>query len=138
RGATELAMEFALGILTAGLTLVSFISILWVLSRTLQVSIGAISFGIPGYMVWAALIYAGIGSFVTYFVGRPIVAANVDQNTAEADYRYALMRVRENSEGVALIRGESDEQKGLSGFFATVFTATTYLMRTQRRLMWLT
>ena len=138
RGATELAMEFALGILTASLTLVSFISILWVLSGTLQVSIGSFSFGIPGYMVWAALIYAGIGSFVTYFVGRPIVAANVDQNTAEADYRYALMRVRENSEGVALIRGESDEQKGLSGFFATVFTATTYLMRTQRRLMWLT
>jgi putative ATP-binding cassette transporter len=138
RGATELAMEFALGILTAGLTLVSFTSILWVLSGTLHVSIGSLSFGIPGYMVWAALIYAGIGSFVTYFVGRPIVAANVDQNTAEADYRYALMRVRENSEGVALIRGESDEQKGLSGFFATVFSATTYLMRTQRRLMWLT
>jgi putative ATP-binding cassette transporter len=138
RGATELAMEFALGILTAGLTLVSFISILWVLSGTLVVSLGGIAFGIPGYLVWAALIYAGIGSVVTYIVGRPIVAANVSQNAAEADYRYALVRLRENSEGVALIRGESDEQKGLTGFFATVFAATSYLMRTQRRLMWLT
>jgi putative ATP-binding cassette transporter len=89
-------------------------------------------------MVWAALIYAGFGTFITYIVGRPIVAANVGQNAAEADYRYALVRLRENSEGVALIRGEDDEQKGLTGFFASVFAATIRLMRTQRRLMWLT
>jgi vitamin B12/bleomycin/antimicrobial peptide transport system ATP-binding/permease protein len=138
RGATELAVEFALGIFSAVLTLVSFMSILWVLSGTLQITLGAHSFGIPGYMVWAALVYAGIGSLMTFIVGRPIVAANVVQNAAEADYRYALVRLRENSEGVALIRGEDDEQKGLSGFFAHVFAATKHLMRTQRRLMWMT
>jgi vitamin B12/bleomycin/antimicrobial peptide transport system ATP-binding/permease protein len=138
RGATELAMEFALGILNAALTLVSFISILWILSGTLEVAFGTVAFGIPGYMVWAALIYAGVGSLVTYVVGKPIVAANVEQNAAEADYRYALVRLRESSEGVALIRGENDEQKGLAGFFGKVFGATTNLMRTQRRLMWLT
>jgi putative ATP-binding cassette transporter len=138
RGATELATEFALGILNAGLTLVSFTSILWMLSGTLQIKFGSVAFGVPGYMVWAALLYAGVGSLITYLVGRPIVGANVRQNAAEADYRYALVRLRENSEGVALIRGEGDEQKGLTGFFANVFAATTYLMRTQRRLMWLT
>ena len=119
RGATELAAEFALGILNAVLTLVSFTGILWMLSGALKVPFAGMSFEIPGYMVWAALIYAGIGSLATYIVGRPIVAANVSQNAAEADYRYALVRLRENSEGVALIRGEGDEQKGLAGFFAT-------------------
>jgi vitamin B12/bleomycin/antimicrobial peptide transport system ATP-binding/permease protein len=138
RGATEMAVEFALGIFNAVVTLISFTSILWLLSGTLQVAFRGISFGIPGYMVWAALIYAGFGTFITYIVGRPIVAANVGQNAAEADYRYALVRLRENSEGVALIRGEDDEQKGLTGFFASVFAATIRLMRTQRRLMWLT
>jgi vitamin B12/bleomycin/antimicrobial peptide transport system ATP-binding/permease protein len=138
RGATELAVEFALGIFSAVLTLVSFMSILWVLSGTLQITLGSRSFGIPGYMVWAALVYAGIGSLMTLIVGRPIVAANVGQNAAEADYRYALVRVRENSEGVAMIRGEDDEEKGLSGFFAFVFATTRHLMKTQRRLMWMT
>ena len=138
RGATELAVEFALGILNSVLTLIAFSSILWVLSGALHVALGALSFDIPGYMVWAALIYAGLGSLATYVIGRPIVAANIRQNAAEADYRYALVRLRENSEGVALIRGETDEQKGLLGFFAEVFLSAKHLMHTHRRLMWLT
>jgi putative ATP-binding cassette transporter len=138
RGATELAVEFALGILNSILTLIAFSSILWMLSGALHVALGALSFDIPGYMVWAALVYAGLGSLATYIIGRPIVAANVRQNAAEADYRYALVRLRENSEGVALIRGETDEQKGLTGFFTEVFASATHLMRTHRRLMWLT
>ena len=137
-GATEMAVEFALGILTSVLSLIAFSSILWMLSGTLWFDLGEMSFAIPGYMVWAALLYAGIGSFATYIIGRPIVAANVRHNAAEADYRFALVRLRENSEGIALIRGENDEQKGLTGFFEKVFAATTHLMRTQRRLMWLT
>jgi vitamin B12/bleomycin/antimicrobial peptide transport system ATP-binding/permease protein len=138
RGATEMAVEFALGILNSVLTIAAFCSILWILSGPLEITIGAFDFNIPGYMVWAALMYAGVGSVATYFIGRPIVAANVEQNAAEADYRYALVRLRENSEGVALIRGEGDEQKGLAAFFGKVFVTATHLMKTQRRLMWLT
>jgi putative ATP-binding cassette transporter len=136
--ATDMAVEFALGMLNAVLTLVSFLGILWTLSGVLQVALGSRTIEIPGYMVGAALLYASIGTSITWFVGRPIVTANIQQNTAEADYRFALMRLRENSEGVALIRGEDDEKKGLGGFFGQVIAATTYLMRTQRRLMWLT
>jgi vitamin B12/bleomycin/antimicrobial peptide transport system ATP-binding/permease protein len=138
KGATEMAVEFALGILNSVLTLIAFSSILWMLSGMLRITLGAMSFEIPGYMVFAALVYAGLGSLATYYIGRPIVAANVRQNTAEADYRYALVRLRENSEGVALIRGENDELRGLNGFFGKVFGAATHLMKTQRRLMWLT
>ncbi len=138
RHATEMAVEFSLGVINTVVTLVSFIGILWLLSGALEVSLGATSFEIPGYMVFAALIYAGIGSGLTYWVGSPMVAANMRTNAAEADYRFALVRLRENSEAVALIRGEADEEKGLGRYFGQVLASTMGLMRTQRRLMWLT
>jgi putative ATP-binding cassette transporter len=136
--ATEMAVEFALGIFDKTITLFSFIGILWTVSGALDITIGTASFKIPGYMVFAALLYAGIGSVLTYFVGRPIVAANLRQNATEADYRFALVRVRENSEAVALIRGEADEKGILTDYFGAVLASTIGLMRTQRRLMWLT
>jgi putative ATP-binding cassette transporter len=136
--ATDMAVEFTLGILNAVLTLVSFLGILWTLSGVLHFAIGGAMVEVPGFMVGAALLYASIGTGVTYLVGRPMIMANILQNKAEADYRFALMRLRENSEGVALIRGEADERKGLAGFFGQVYAATKHLMQTQRRLMWLT
>jgi putative ATP-binding cassette transporter len=136
--ATDMAVEFTLGILNALLTLVSFLGILWTLSGVLHFAIGGTTIEVPGFMVGAALLYAAIGTGVTYLVGRPMIMANILQNKAEADYRFALMRLRENSEGVALIRGEEDERKGLAGFFGQVYAATKHLMQTQRRLMWLT
>jgi putative ATP-binding cassette transporter len=136
--ATDMAVDFTLGILNAVLTLVSFLGILWTLSGVIHFAVGTTTLEIPGFMVGAALLYATIGTSITYFVGRPMIAANIRQNKAEADYRFALMRLRENSEGVALIRGEEDERRGLTGFFGQVYAATKYLMQTQRRLMWLT
>jgi putative ATP-binding cassette transporter len=136
--ATEMAVEFGLGIFDKTITLISFIGILWTVSGALDVTLGNVSFRIPGYMVFAALLYAGIGSILTYFVGRPMVAANRNQIAKEADYRFALVRLRENSEAVALIRGEADEKKVLTGYFGDVLASTVGLMRTQRRLMWLT
>jgi vitamin B12/bleomycin/antimicrobial peptide transport system ATP-binding/permease protein len=136
--ATDMAVDFTLGILNALLTLVSFLGILWTLSGVLHFAVFSTTVEVPGFMVGAALLYASIGTSITYYVGRPIITANIRQNKSEADYRFALMRLRENSEGVALIRGEDDERKGLAGFFAQVYAATKYLMQTQRRLMWLT
>ena len=115
-----MAVEFALGIFDKAITLVSFIGILWTVSGALDVTLGRCRSEIPGYMVFAALLYAGIGSILTYFVGRPIVAANMRQNATEADYRFALVRLRENSEAVALIRGEPDEKKVLTNYFGDV------------------
>jgi putative ATP-binding cassette transporter len=136
--ATEMSVEFMLGLLNSLVTLVSFIGILWVLSGTLEVTVSGKTFGIPGYMVFAALLYAGIGSGLTFLVGRPIVAANMQQSASEADYRFALVRLRESSEAVALIHGEKDEEKGLSTYFTEVLASSMGVMRTQRRLMWLT
>jgi len=75
---------------------------------------------------------------LTYLVGKPIVAANLRQNASEADYRFALVRLRENSEAVGMIGGERDEKKVLTKYFGEVLGSTMGLMRTQRRLMWLT
>jgi vitamin B12/bleomycin/antimicrobial peptide transport system ATP-binding/permease protein len=138
RGATEMAVDFAIGILNAALTLLSFIGILWSLSGVLSVPLFGVTLEIPGYMVAAALIYATIGSLLTYWIGRPIVAANVQHNAAEADFRFALVRLRENSESIALIGGEADEQKFLNRNFGWVMAAQLVLMRAKRRLMWMT
>src|SRR5438270_1573142 len=135
---TEQAVEFALGIFETAVTLISFIGILWTVSGALDVTLGGWSFQIPGYMVFAALLYAAIGSTLTYLVGKPIVTANLRQNATEADYRFALVRLRENSEAVGMIGGERDEKKVLTKYFGEVLGSTMGLMRTQRRLMWLT
>lgn len=138
RGATEMAVEFAIGIVNALLTLLSFIGILWSLSGILRFTVGGFDVAIPGYMVGAAIFYAAVGSALTYWVGRPIVPANVQQNAAEADFRFALVRLRENSESIALIGGEPDEQKALSKNFGIVMAASLALMQAKRRLMWMT
>src|SRR5437773_629779 len=135
---TEQAVEFSLGIFEKAVTLISFIGILWMVSGALDVTLGGWSFQIPGYMVFAALLYAAIGSTLTYLVGKPIVTANLRQNATEADYRFALVRLRENSEAVGMIGGERDEKKVLTKYFGEVLGSTMGLMRTQRQLMWLT
>ena len=136
--ATEKAVEFALGFFEKAVTLVSFIGILWTVSGALEFTLMGHAFEIPGYMVFAALLYAGVGSALTYFVGKPIVTANLRQNATEADYRFSLVRLRENSEAVAMIRGERDENRVLTRYFGDVLASTIGLMRAQRRLMWLT
>lgn len=138
RWATAMAVDMAVGVITSVLMLVSFVGILWGLSGPLHIAFGATEFDIPGYMVWAALLYAGIGSGLTWLIGRPMVEANIRRNQAESDHRFALLRLRESSEGVALIRGERDEERGLARAFDHVVAVMKDLMRSERNLMWLT
>lgn len=138
RWATAMAVDMAVGLVSSVLMLVSFVGILWTLSGPLHVALGVNEFDIPGYMVFAALLYAGIGSILTWFIGRPMVDANVRRNEAESDHRFALVRLRESSEGVAMIRGEADEERGLKRAFDHVADVMRDLMRSERRLMWLT
>jgi vitamin B12/bleomycin/antimicrobial peptide transport system ATP-binding/permease protein len=138
RASTDLAVEFATGLLTSLLMLIAFVGILWTISGPLRFSLLGSEIVIPGYMVWAAVLYALIGSSLTYFVGRPMVRLNVERTVAEADLRFGLTRVRESAEGIALIRGEGDERRGLAELFGGVIVAVKGLMRSQRNLMWLT
>ncbi|MDT8333959.1 ABC transporter ATP-binding protein/permease [Roseomonas gilardii] len=138
RAATEMALDFATGIFNAVVMLIAFIGILWTISGPLYLTLFGRDVVIPGYMVWAALIYAVVGSALTYLVGRPMVMLNFHRTSREADFRFSLVRARENSEGIALIGGERDERRALDGIFAHTAAAVKALMQSQRRLMWLT
>ena len=116
------------------MTLVTFITILWALSA--RSSSGACN--IPGYMVWAALIYAIVGSVLTHLIGRPLIGLDFNQQRFEADFRFSLVRLRENSEGVALYRGEREELGGLRQRFDAVIGNWWKLMLKQKQLTWFT
>ncbi len=106
RDFVDSTLSLGLSLLSNVVSLFSFLTILWGLSGSIQV----LGFTIPGYMVWVALIYAGIGTWLTHLVGRPLAILNFRQQRVEADFRYALVRFRENMEGVALYGGEREER----------------------------
>jgi vitamin B12/bleomycin/antimicrobial peptide transport system ATP-binding/permease protein len=127
-------LDLAIGGLRAVVTLVSFVAILWGLSGPLTIPLGRVSITLPGYMIWAALLYAIVGTWLTNWVGRPLVRLNFDQQRYEADFRFGLVRFRENTEGVALYRGEADELRGFRERFGAVVQNWWGIMRQQKRL----
>jgi putative ATP-binding cassette transporter len=94
-------------------TLISFVYILWTISGPLTLPLAGHSLTIPGYMVWAALLYAVLGSVLTHYVGRRLIPLNFQKERLEADFRFSLIRVRENAEGVAFYRGEGSELQSM-------------------------
>lgn len=114
-------MQLVLGVIGAVATLVSFLFILWQLSGSLSLAFIGIDADVPGYMVWIALVYAFLGTYLANMVGRRLIPLNFAQQALEADFRFALVRVRENAEGIALYRGEPAEQENLVERFQAVF-----------------
>jgi putative ATP-binding cassette transporter len=130
---TNNTLLIGLGLLSEIMTLVTFSVILWGLSGGL--TLGGIT--IPGYMLWAAVIYAAIGSWLTYKIGRPLIGVNFELERANADFRYRMVRVRENAESIALYRGEPDEGRRLEGAFARIYAVWWQYMVYNKRLTWL-
>ncbi|MCX7891426.1 MAG: ABC transporter ATP-binding protein/permease [Burkholderiales bacterium] len=110
---TSNTLALGLGLLREAVTLASFVVILWHVSGPLRFDLGGSAVTIPGYMVWAALAYAIVGSVLTHFVGRPLIGLNFRQERVEADLRFGLVRLREHAEGIALYRGEAPERRSL-------------------------
>ncbi|MBI1776380.1 MAG: ABC transporter ATP-binding protein/permease [Proteobacteria bacterium] len=132
-------LSLSLGLLSSAVTLISFIVILWDLSGSAPLPIPGIgTIVIPGYMCWAALIYAALGTCLAHYIGRPLVKLNFDQQRFEADFRFRLVRLRENAEGVALYRGEASEEASLSNAFTYVVGNFRQIMSRQKRLTWFT
>jgi vitamin B12/bleomycin/antimicrobial peptide transport system ATP-binding/permease protein len=125
-------LGLAIGGMRAVVTLVSFVTILWGLSGAF--TLPWIGLTVPAYMVWAALLYAIVGTWLTDFIGRPLVRLNFNQQRYEADFRFSLVRFRENTEGVALYRGEADELRGFRERFAAVVKNWWGIMRQRKRL----
>jgi len=130
----EYTLSLGVGLISAVATLVAFVSILWTLSGVLSFTFAGTHLSIAGYMVWAAVLYAIAGSWLTHMIGRPLIRLNFDQQRFEADYRFSLVRLRENSEGVALYRGEAEETENFRTRFANVITNWWGIMRKQKQL----
>jgi putative ATP-binding cassette transporter len=128
----DLTLSLALGLLSAVVTLVSFVAILWSISGALTL------FGvtIPGYMVWVALVYAVAGTWLTHVIGRKLIRIGFDQQRYEANFRFALVRLRENTEGVALYRGEAAELANFRSGFRDVITIWWTKMVKTKQLGW--
>ncbi|WP_280151582.1 ABC transporter ATP-binding protein/permease [Piscinibacter sp. XHJ-5] len=130
------SLDLSLGLLNAGVTLVSFVGILWRLSGSLALPAGHGGITMPGYMVWVAIAYAGLGSWITQRLGLPLVRLNVQQQRVEADFRYALVQLRDHAEAVALAAGEVRERHRMAHVFEAVRTNWDLLIRTTKRLTW--
>jgi putative ATP-binding cassette transporter len=134
RAFVESTLSLSLGLLGSVVTLLSFVVILWTLSGAVTVA----GVTIPGYMVWFAVLYAIVGSWLTHQIGKPLIRLGFEQQRYEADYRFSLVRLRENSEGVALYRGERGELENFRERFASVIGNWWSIMKKQKQLGWFT
>ena len=120
RVATDAPIDFATGVTSAFLSATTFIIVLWTIGGALTLTIAGATVTIPGFLVVAAVLYAAIASGSMVVIGRNFVAISESKNQTEADYRYALMRVRENGESIALLGGEEEERSGIDRSFGKV------------------
>ncbi len=138
RSLVSMTLDLGLGVLSSVVTLFSFLAILWRLSGPAHFAVFGFHVYIPGYMLWAALVYAVVGTWLTHLVGRPLIRLNFDQQRYEADFRFSMMRLRENAEAVALYGGEGSEHEEFRRRFAWVYGNWWKLMVRQMKLSWLT
>ncbi|MFS8036992.1 ABC transporter ATP-binding protein/permease [Xanthobacter sp. AM11] len=131
-------ISLGIGLLGSVVSLLSFSIILWNLSGPLALNLFGRDLNVPGYLFWAALLYAAFGTLVAHFIGRPLVKLNYDQQRYEADFRVDLVRVRENGEQIALLDGAGAEERKLDGRFSHIWTNFFGVMRAQKRLTWFT
>jgi putative ATP-binding cassette transporter len=130
----ERTMAIGLGLLNSIVSLLSFVVILWGLSAAAPLQLFGHEFAVPGYLVWGALIYAIFGTVLTQWIGSPLVNLDFEQQQREADFRFNLVRVRENSEQIALMQGEPAERERLMGRFGRVITNWYAIMSRTKRL----
>jgi putative ATP-binding cassette transporter len=131
-------LPIGLNLLNAVVTLGSFAFILWNLSAAAPLHVFGLKYDIPGYLLWAALIYAVVGTIFTHLIGRALIALNFQQQRYEADFRFNLVRVRESSEQIALLNGERAERNGLLQRFGNVVANWMAIMSRQKKLTFLT
>jgi vitamin B12/bleomycin/antimicrobial peptide transport system ATP-binding/permease protein len=136
---TSYILTLSLGLLTAVVSLASFLVILWGLSGPASIPLG--SFGtvyIPAYLVWTAILYAGVGTWLTIKIGWPLVPLNFAQQRYEADFRFSMVRLRQNTESVAFYGGEPVELKVFGDRFQSLFQNFWSIIKRQKLLLWFT
>ena len=134
----DLTTDLGVGLLQASILLASFVGVLWSLSSGFVFNVGGSSFSIPGYMVWAAIIYAGSASWLSWLVGRPLIGLNSERYSREAELRFSMVRINQNIDAISLARGEADEKRRLQLDLQGVLIALRRIFLTQINLAWVT
>ncbi|TGQ67383.1 ABC transporter ATP-binding protein/permease [Mesorhizobium sp. M00.F.Ca.ET.186.01.1.1] len=135
---SDLSTDLGVGLLQSFILLVSFVGVLWELSSGFVFHINGWSLAIPGYMVWAAFLYAGTASWLSWLVGRPLIRLNSDRYTREAELRSSMVRVNENVDAITLYHGEADARRRLELDLGTVLGAMRRIYTAQINLSWVT
>ncbi len=138
RHLTELSSDLGIGLLQASMLLVAFVGVLWSLSSAFSARIGGRVIAMPGYMVWAAVVYAGSASLLSYWAGRNLIGRNAERYAREADLRFSLVRVNEHIDAISLADGETDEARRLELDLRQVLTAMRALVTGLTQLTWIT
>ena len=118
--------------------LVLFLGVLWGLSESFPLTSLGLGFNVPGWLIWVALAYSAIGTFMTHYIGKLLIQLNYLQQKYEADFRFSMARIRENSEQIALLRGEEVEKISLMARYAFVLLNATARIKRQKSLTWFT
>ena len=127
-------MVLGIGFFGNAVRLGIFLLVLWQLSTSFPMTSFGLSFNIPGYLIWIAIIYAAIGTVFTHLIGRPLIALNFHQQRFEANFRFGMARIRENSEQIALLGGEGAEKAGLGERYGSILANVYAVVRRQKRL----
>jgi putative ATP-binding cassette transporter len=138
RHLTELSADLSIGLLQASILLIMFVDVLWAISSQFAFRIAGHEVAIPGYMVWAAILYSATASLLSYRVGRGLVARNAEHYAREADLRYTLVRVNEHIDVISLAGGEADEARHIALDLAAVLAAMRRLVYGTTNLTWIT
>jgi len=134
----ELSADLGTGLLQAGILFGIFAGVLWGLSAGFSVRIRDTDYAIPGFMLWAAVMYAGAGSLLSYWVGRSLINRNSERYAREADLRFSLVRINEHLDGISLAAGEEDERRRVELHLGNVLAATKRLVSGLTNLTWVT
>lgn len=137
RNFSEMSGDLGMGVARSSLMLVSFIGVLWTMSRGISFVIGDYTVAVEGYMVWFALFYAGLGSYLAAKVGSPLITLNEERYTREANFRYSVVRVSDNAESIAFYAGEKDERKIVNSSLSSVLDLLKTLSFANARLTWI-
>jgi putative ATP-binding cassette transporter len=138
RHLSELSADLGIGLLQAAILLVTFVSVLWALSADFTFLVAGRAVTIPGYMVWAGILYAGSASVLSYWVGRNLIGRNAERYSREAALRFSLVRVNEHIDAISLAGGEADEARRIKLNLAAVLAAMRGLVTGYTNLTWVT
>jgi len=134
----ELSADLGVGLLQASILFGTFTGVLWVLSNDFSFRFGDRDYAVPGFMVWAAILYASAGSLLSYWVGHSLIGRNAERYAREADLRFSLVRVNEHVDDISLAAGEADEKRRIELHLGNVLAATRRIVRGHTDLTWVT